>query len=145
MSLLKQWLGMDMGLASQLPVVPTSPSLSAQSRATLAAQSSYYIPTVSQWNSAQAASSQLNQPIKLPGLTKILFAMDPTLVIMQRKLFELSVRLPVRLIAQIRRITLVDDPLRVEVEYINGHVLLIHDVDAFPSEADIARIALECP
>ena len=87
-----------------------------------------------------ATSQQINQL-----LNQILFAMDPTQVVMQRKLLELSVRLPIRLITQIRRITLVDDPLRVEVEYINGHILAIHDVDAFPSEADISRIALECP
>jgi hypothetical protein len=39
-----------------------------------------------------------------------------------------------------------DEPqLRFEIVFDNGHKLEFTDVDRFPSDADIAQIALECP
>lgn len=57
-------------------------------------------------------------------------------------------QLPIRLCSRISSIRFgpdgVIDPT-FEVEYMGGKVIQFENVDEFPTEADIARIALECP
>lgn len=167
MSRLKQWLNtyvdtdLGMGLASQLPAAPANPTFPSGvgtiqgpgqqlNAATLnnMANNIAAINAISGGpvlSSAAWAAASSNAWAQQQQLNNILFTVDPVHVMMQRKLLELSVRLPVRLTTQIKRIALIEEPLRIEVVYANGYTLVIHDVDAFPSEADIARIALECP
>ena len=64
---------------------------------------------------------------------------------MESKLLKLSTLLPLRLVTNIESVALRDDPLRIEVRFKTGKTFTIDDVDAFPSEEHVARIALECP
>jgi hypothetical protein len=57
-------------------------------------------------------------------------------------------QLPLRLAHKISEIRFGPDGVtnpRFEVVYMGGKVIEFDDVDNFPSDADIARIALECP
>lgn len=57
-------------------------------------------------------------------------------------------QLPVRLASRIKEIRFgpqgVIDPM-FEVEFMGGKVISFDNVDEFPTAADVARIALECP
>jgi len=63
----------------------------------------------------------------------------------QEKLALMGQMLPMRVLQKIRSAQMFVDPLKFVVIFNNEHRLEFDDVDAFPSEEHIARIALECP
>ena len=84
---------------------------------------------------------------------RVLLSVNPQSTIAANKIAGALSQLPMRLAGKITSITFVEKldhnhkPTAqvFAVTYTNNHVLEFGDVDAFPSEADIARIALECP
>ena len=54
-------------------------------------------------------------------------------------------QLPMSICAHIDRIEFWQDPMRFTVVFGNQHKVSFDDVDRFPAEEHIARIALECP
>jgi hypothetical protein len=71
--------------------------------------------------------------------------MIPMSMVAQRKMMDASLALPMRVLAKIRSLDLHQDPLRFVVTFENGKQLEFENVDAFPRDEDIARIALDCP
>jgi hypothetical protein len=110
-----------------------SPLAAAQLNAVLAQQN----PSAA-WISGQ-------QNIASNYRNDVLCVVDPTQSSMNAKLLRLSVALPMRLTVEIQSVSLYRDPLRIEVHFTKGKTIVFEDVDAFPSDEHIARIALECP
>jgi hypothetical protein len=134
---LPQWMFGGVQPVGKPSQVPARPKLPPGWLSNPAVSSQMAQQNVAQMN-AQWAS--VRQTAALPTTVD-----NPVHNAMNAKLFKLSTQLPMRLILQIKSVNLYNDPMRIEVLYMNDHVLVIPDVDAFPSEEHIARIALECP
>lgn len=133
-----------MGMAS----VPLTPILGGGLHSLLGGHS---LPAAMRLNAQLAAQAATNSWISgQRNVTDnfrndILSVVDPTQTSMNAKLLKLSVALPMRLTVEIESVSLYRDPLRIEVRFTKGKTIIFEDVDAFPSDEHVARIALECP
>ena len=126
-----------MGAAGNLPpsYFHNLNALQAQAQQNFASQLSQYV------NQGLSAANQAYQPpaISLSGLeTKV-----------QRKISQAIDQLPMSLCARIATIQFryahENHPMRFVVVFTNNHTIEFLDVDGFPADEHIARIALECP
>lgn len=84
---------------------------------------------------------------------RVVLSVNPQSTIAANKISHTLTQLPMRLAGKISSITFVEKldhnhkptAQAFVITYTNNRTLEFDDIDAFPSEADIARIALECP
>lgn len=76
------------------------------------------------------------------------YAKNPVNIKVERAIETCSLLLPMRLATRISMIRFgpqgVIDPM-FEVVFMGGHVITFPDIERFPSDDDLARIAIECP
>lgn len=104
-----------------------------------------------QGNAANNPRNYQSPPHYLPE--RVVLSVSPQSTIAANKISQTLTQLPMRLAGKISSINFVEKLDRNQkptaqvfvVTYINNRTLEFDDIDAFPSEADIARIALECP
>ena len=109
-----------------------------------------YLDAQAQQAFAQAAQ-QLNAQVQnysLGNLPPPAISMSGLETKVQRKISQLVDQLPMRICSRIR-VTFVyaheGNPARFVVTFDNQRTLEFQDVDAFPADEHVARIALECP
>jgi len=92
------------------------------------------------WHGLSAGQIAASSITPAPMIT-----VNPLVQRAQEKLALMGQMLPMRVLQKIRSAQMFVDPLKFVVIFNNEHQLEFDDVDAFPSEEHIARIALECP
>lgn len=100
----------------------------------------------SPWVSHTRVPGAISQPTAVKGPVN---SSPALLTKVKSKTQQALDRLPMNLCAQIDRIEFWENmsamPMHFTVVFNNGHTVSFDDVDAFPAEEHIARIALECP
>ncbi len=124
-----------------LPPQYTQQSKDLLAQANNISQGAWPSVAAQRWMAAQANQSGAGQSVQSPALTII-----PAAEKARAKLNKLLDQIPMRLAANIRDIDFYDrGPARFVITYTNTHTLEFENVDEFPTDTDIARIALECP
>lgn len=129
-----------MGAAGNLPPPPATWQ-QLQSKMQNAAYNSALnnLPNAVLGGLGQAASQQAQPTVSMSGIE----------IKVRRKIAQAIDQLPMSICAQIAHIIFrfgdEHQPMRFDVIFTNQRVLSFTDVNAFPAEEHIARIALECP
>ena len=92
------------------------------------------------WPPQGAVSPSVSSPVPTP-----LVQMQPLGLAIQSKVAKLSLELPMRVIGKIKSVDYFQDPPRFVVVFSNNRMVEFCDIDVFPSDEHIARIALEAP